>query len=531
MKIALAQVNTTAGDIEGNLLKVKENIARAASAGADLVVFPQYTLGGFVGGQLLRERDFVERSNAALREVAAAAKGVAVLVGHVGWDEPGNPTSAASVFVDGECAGVFGRPTVAPWEEPPGQLKLVELKGTPIGVVLHVPPRADFSSASLGGARLLVGLCALPVCEGRPEEHRRTWGDAARSLGVSVAVANLVGGNDMNVFDGSSFVLDARGRLLALAASFREDLLTVDLDSARPIGADQGASDNTASLYEALKLGLADYVRKSGFADVVLGLSGGLDSSVVAAVSADALGPDHVVALGMPSVYSSQASRESAQSVAENLGITYHVISIEEAREAFERTLASLFEGTEPDTTEENIQARIRAVLLMAYANKFGAMPLACGNRSELAMGYCTLYGDTAGGLAVIGDVPKTVVYELAAHINRDREVIPRSVIERAPSAELKPDQTDQDDLPPYEVLDGILARYLDRGMDPAEIAGEGFDRWTVEDVIARVKWAAFKRQQAPPALRVYSLGWPQFALTGQPLPPGQKSADHETED
>jgi NAD+ synthetase len=329
-------------------------------------------------------------------------------------------------------------------------------------------------------------------------------------------VANLVGGNGGRVFAGASLVLDARGEPVAAGAAFGEDLLLADLDAPSG-GVREPDLSGIEGLYEALKLGLADFVYKSGFRRVVLGLSGGIDSAVTAALAAEALGPEAVVALEMPSGYTSAASRQSARQVAENLGIRRHALPIDETRQAVEGALAPVFGGAARGVAEENIQARIRGLLLMAYANKFGAMPLATGNRSELAVGYCTLYGDTAGGLAPIGDVPKTVVYELAARINRERGPIPRRTIEQAPSAELRPNQTDQDDLPPYEVLDRILELWLDEGMDAAQIAGQGFQRELVEQVVARVRHAGFKRQQSPPALRVFSRGpaWPDLPPAG----------------
>ncbi len=517
MKVAVAQINTTAGDVEGNLDKVKDNVARAASQGADLVVFPELTLSGWMPMDLVREEGFLRRNEAALAEVGAAARDVAVLVGHVRREEGGRFTSAASLFVDARCAGTFGAAALGE-RSCAGGIARLELGGASVGIAVGCVPASGVSKDALAGAELLIGMCAWPVYRGADEERRQAWARVARTLGVQVVVAGLVGGNGTAVFDGCSFALDASGELLAAAPAFEEALWIVDLDSAGGQAEGGGAPEPIARLYGALKLGLADYVRENGFADVVLGLSGGIDSAVVAAIAADALGPEHVTALAMPSAYTSQASTGAAQAVAGNLGVACRVIPIEELRGGFETALAPTFEGTEPGATEENIQARIRGTLLMAYANKFGAIALATGNRSELAMGYCTLYGDTAGGLAVIGDVPKTVVYELARYIDRRGEVIPQAVIERAPSAELKPDQTDQDDLPPYDVLDGILECYLDERMDPADIPARGFDQVTVDEVVARCKWAAFKRRQVPPALRVYSRGspWPDLPLAGR---------------
>lgn len=524
MKTAIAQINTTAGDVEGNLEKVLDYIGRAAEAGAELAVFPELALSGWAPGDLLRERAFVEANERALAQVRAAARGIAVLLGHVGRDNSGCFTSAASLLAGGERIATFsGTPLEHrdPWRSAePGAsgsaVGRVVLDSTSMAVAVGRPAPTEVTPETAGGADLFVSVSALPFRSGCAAERDRVRREAASRLKVPVAFANLVGGNGSLVFDGRSFILGADGRKVAEAEPFVEALLVADVDSDLPETAGT-ADDGVGELYEALKLGLADFVRKSGFSEAVLGLSGGIDSAVTAAIAADALGSDHVTALGMPSAYSSEATRQGAGTVAENLGIRYHILPIEEVRAAFGQTLAPLFEGRPSGVAEQNVQARIRGTLLMAYANKFGAMPLASGNRSEVAVGYCTLYGDTAGGLAPIGDVPKTIVYALAERINRAGELIPREVIERPPTAELKPDQKDQDDLPPYDVLDRILAGYLDDGLDAEAIAEKGFDPATVEEVIARVKWADFKRRQAPPALQVYSgrCPWPHLPPAG----------------
>jgi NAD+ synthetase len=520
MKIAIAQISTATGDVEANLRKVKDAIGGAAEAGASLVAFPEFALTGWMPMDLLRERPFEARCESALAEVARAATGFAVVLGHVARDSAGRLVSAAIVCAEGRRVAAFAGPPLDsrdPWREGSEScacaLGHVDLGAERVAVL---PAGVPLGSVPRDGARtvsLLVSLSAGAFWPGCRPERRRVVSDAARRLGVPVALANLVGGNGQLVFDGGSLAVNARGRMMAAAAQFREDLLVVD-----PEGRAAGRSrepGEVEQLREALKLGVADYVRKSGFRDVVLGLSGGVDSAVVAAIAADALGPERVTALGMPSVYSSEATRESARAVASNLGVRYHVVSIEDLRSAFDRALDPLFRGTARGAAEENVQARIRGTLLMAYANKFGALALATGNRSEVATGYCTLYGDTAGGLAPIGDVPKTVVYELAAHINRETQVIPQRVFELAPSAELKPNQTDQDDLPSYDVLDRILALHLDEGLDAGQVIERGFDPGTVKDVVARVKRADFKRRQMPPALWVYSRGspWPRLPL------------------
>jgi len=352
------------------------------------------------------------------------------------------------------------------------------------------------------GAELIINISASPFSVGKQRMRRQMLGTSARRHGVPLLYVNLVGGNDQIIFDGRSLAIDAEGRVVAQGAAFEEDLLVVQIDQ---LGGREPPPDidPVEELWGALVLGLRDYARKCGFGGSVLGLSGGVDSALTAAIAAEALGPRNVTALFMPTRFSSERSRRDAEAVAANLGVGLHCIPIEDLRTGMEEALAPFFEGTQRGAAEENIQARMRGTIVMAFANKYGLLPLATGNKSELAVGYCTLYGDMVGGLAVIGDVPKTMVYRLSRHANRRREVIPQAVLDRPPSAELKPDQTDQDVLPPYEVLDPILNLYIEQNLELDRIVQEGFEPETVRAVLGMVDRAEFKRRQAPITLRV----------------------------
>ncbi len=505
MKIAIAQTNPTTGDIAGNLRTVEDMVEQAAEAGADLVAFSRCALTGWRPMDLAGEDWFAREQERALERVAEASRRLPIAVGHVLRAGEPDHVVAASLFRDGLCAATAEDGSVA-----------VEAEGVAVGAG---PPPGE-----VPGARVLLALGPERFYRGCREEKVGRCAEAASRAGVPLVWVNLVGGNGEFVFEGGSLAVRPDGSVLVTAALFREDLLVVDTEGPEARrGSPLGEVD---ALHEAVRLGVADFVRKTGFEEAVLGLSGGIDSAVVAAVAVDALGPDAVTALFMPTRFSSEAARRGADAVARSLGIRTITISVEKLRTEFEEVMKPVFSGTERGTAEENIQARIRAAAQMAYANKFGAMPLATGNRSELAVGYCTLYGDMTGGLTVIGDIPKTVVYELAEHMNRDGEVIPRFVIERPPSAELRPDQRDRDDLPPYGLLDRILALYLEEGLGAEAIAERGFETTTVREIIRRVKYADFKRRQAPPVLRVYARRnpWPRLPLAGRlgPLPDGE---------
>jgi len=509
MNIAISQINTRTGDVRRNLDRALAQVSGARASGTDLLVFPDTALAGWQPADLGRESAFLHAQQDALHRLSQAAHGTTVLLVHSGPQHGSKPAPTVSLLADGRVLETT--------RDPATHVSIARVGSASVVVAFDDQGLAAALPDRVGSHDAFVYVHSAPYHRGSIERHTRRLSASAHDLGIPFVWVNAVGGYGTTVFAGGSCVLDGQGRLAARASWFSEDLLVADLADL-PSGPVRSAAGETAQVYDALKLGLSDYVAKCGFTDVVLGLSGGIDSALVAAIAADALGPDHVVALGMPSSYSSRATREGAAESARNLGIRYHVISIEQLRSAFHDALGPVFAGAEPGTAEENIQARIRGTLVMAYANKFGALPLASGNRSEIAVGYCTLYGDTAGALAPIGDVPKTAVYQLAEHVNRDALIIPRRILDQPPSAELKPDQTDQDVLPPYDVLDGILSLYLDDRIDPADIPQRGFDPLVVTDVIARVKRADFKRRQTAPALRVWSAHdpWPTLPLAGR---------------
>lgn len=561
LRIALAQINVTVGDINGNTAKVRENLDRAREQSIDIVLFPELVLTGYPPEDLLLKPGFAEASRRALESLAPFTLGLTAIVGFV--DRQEDLFNAAAVLHDGRLAGVyhksllpnyavfdeeryfargdspvlFTRPLLPPAEQVCFGVSVCEDIWYPAG-----PPEAQAAN----GAELLLNISASPYQSGKITGRERMLATRATDSVAIVAFCNLVGGQDELVFDGSSVIFDERGTVLARGKSFAEDFVIADLnvsnvfrqrlrdprhrkDRLAELYADEFESivlpavDTPTSrqaldssrltphlqpveeVYRALVLGTRDYVRKNGFSSVTLGLSGGIDSSLVAAIAVDALGAENVIGVSMPSRYSSDHSKTDAAELARRLGIRCETVAIEPAYQAYLEMLAGVFAGTQANETEENLQSRARGNTLMALSNKFGWLVLTTGNKSELAVGYSTIYGDMAGGFAVIKDVPKTLVYDLCRYRNTISDVIPESVLLKPPSAELRPDQKDTDSLPPYDMLDGILAAYIEDEYSAEEIVSLGYDRETVRRVIRMVDRNEYKRRQAPPGPKITS--------------------------
>jgi NAD+ synthase (glutamine-hydrolysing) len=555
LRVALAQIDTTVGDIEGNARKAGDWIGRARDAGAHLVVLPELTINGYPPEDLVLKRHFIEAGRHALRDLAGDVSGIVALVGLA--DANGFTHNSLAVLADGEVQGTYTKmllPNYGVFDErryfePGATPALIEVGGVLVGLTICEDvwfPGPPSSAEALAGASLVVNASASPYHRGKGIEREELVAQRARETGASFALCNSVGGQDELVFDGHSVIVNERGETIARARQFEEELLVCDLDLHAPQhrkGPDQVPAgleapviasfeaeprssrrdcelaeplDDVAEVYEALVLGLRDYVEKNGFGRVVLGLSGGVDSALVALVAADALGPERVVSVVMPSPHSSDETQEDARRIARNLGIELIEIPIESAMDAYSGLLAEPLrdgegasrdgrESEHKDVTAENLQARIRGNLVMALSNRHGWLVLTTGNKSEMSVGYATLYGDMAGGFAVLKDVPKTLVYELVRYRNEreGRGLVPASALERAPSAELAPGQLDEDSLPPYEVLDPILEAYVERDESPAEIAGNGLDEDLVAEVIRMVDRAEYKRRQAPPGIKI----------------------------
>jgi len=538
MKIALLQINPTVGDLVGNARLIAEGVREAGARGADLAVTPELALVGYLPRDLLLSASFVRRSWDALSDVASELAGQPPAL--VGLPEP-NPSDSgrplfntAALIRDGRVDHRFRKALLPTYDvfdedryfEPFHGPQILELAGGRLGVSIcediwndrdfwkrrryHHDPVEELVRA---GAQGIINLSASPFSVGKYRRREEMLGSMAHKHHVPIVYVNQFGGNDDLVFDGRSCAFDAKGAAIARGRSFEADLVVCDMDEARPIAA---ATDVTAEseIWRALVLGTRDYARKCGFSSAVLGLSGGIDSALTAAIAVEALGGDRVLGVLMPSPYSSRGSIDDSLRLAANLGIKTLTLPIADAMGAMERTLHDAFAGAGPDVTEENVQARIRGSLLMALSNKRGALLLTTGNKSELAVGYCTLYGDMSGGLAVIADVPKTMVYRVARWRNDTSRaaVIPEPTLTKAPSAELRPNQTDQDLLPPYDVLDDILQRHIERHEPAAEIIAAGFDQEIVHRVVRMVRAAEFKRKQAAPGLKVtdraFGTGW-----------------------
>jgi NAD+ synthase (glutamine-hydrolysing) len=557
LRIALAQVNVTVGDLRGNVDKIKANVQMARGQSADLVVFPEMAISGYPPEDLLLKPHFIEANLSALEEVAAASEGILIVVGFV--DRQDDIYNAAAVCHQGRVAGVYHKaylPNYGVFDENRYFQAGLEAPvfgwgefafGVNICEDVWYPDGPTEAQALLGGAQLIINISSSPYHAGKGDLRERMLATRAADNTAVVAFCNLVGGQDELVFDGHSLVFDAEGNLLARGRSFEEDLLLADIDledvfrrrlhdprrRKQKLSAQSSTGRWTSvphialpdarpreervelayhpvaplqsveEVYRALVLGTRDYVRKNGFSTALVGLSGGIDSSLTAAIAADALGPEHVVGVRMPSRFTSDMSNDDATHLASSLGIRLMTLPIGPAFEAYLGMLAQPFSETEPGVAEENLQARVRGNILMALSNKFGWLVLTTGNKSEMSVGYATLYGDMAGGFAVIKDVPKVLVYELAHWRNEQSEVIPDRAITRPPTAELRPDQRDTDSLPPYDVLDPILKAYVeeDRGRD--EIIALGYDSDTVARVLRMVDYSEYKRRQAPPGVKI----------------------------
>jgi NAD+ synthetase len=527
MKVALAQLNTTIGDFAGNEAKILAAYRRGVEAGVEVVLVPELATTGYPPRDLLLRRSFSEQNLAALDRLAAATGPTGLLVGYVGWNpkRPGREVSnSVALLQRGQIAATRTKMLLPTYDvfdedryfEPATENAPVPFNGRLIGLTIceDVWNDEDFwrdrryrrnpaMELVEAGAEIIFNVSASPWHLGKNRTRHEMLVCLASKTRVPVLYCNLVGGNDELIFDGGSLAFDAAGHLVGRGKLFEEDFVLVDTEATTPAAPD--TSPDEEKIFKALVLGLRDYFHKCGFKSAVLGLSGGIDSAVTACLAVAALGAQNVRGVSLPSQFSSEGSLRDARAVAENLGIRYDVISIQPEFEAVKEQLRDVFAGRAEDTTEENIQARLRGVTLMALSNKFGSLLLTTGNKSELAVGYCTLYGDMCGGLAVISDVPKTMIYRLAHWINRDKEIIPLASITKPPSAELRPNQTDQDSLPPYDVLDAILEAYVVEGKSAAAIIAAGHDAATVKRVIRLIDINEYKRRQAAPGLKVTS--------------------------
>lgn len=524
MKIGFAQLNTTVGDFAGNCERILSAYEKLTSEGADIVLTPELSITGYPPQDLLFKSQFVPGNLEALAGLQKAITRGALVVGFVAANTAshGRPfRNAAAVLQPGAEPAVVHKTLLPTYDvfdearyfEPASHHAPVEIGGRSFGITIcediwtgEYLPRPLYThdpvrELTAAGVAAILNLSASPFALGKPRQRTAMIEELAKKYAVPFYYCNAVGGNDQLVFDGNSLAVSSSGRTIWRGASFAEELVIVDEDgieeSLKPSRSDM------ADLYDALVLGLRDYMGKCGFKSCVLGLSGGIDSALTAALAAEAVGRSNVLGVAMPTQYSSQHSVDDAELLARNLGIRYLKIPIQESFQAFLGQMKPVFEGLKEDTTEENMQARLRGLTLMSLSNKFGSLLLTTGNKSELAVGYCTLYGDMCGGLAVISDLPKTVVYQLSEHINRNGDIIPRNTIVKPPSAELRPDQKDQDTLPPYELLDSILSLYVEENLSGADIIKRGFDAETVRWIVRRVDLNEYKREQAAPGLKV----------------------------
>jgi NAD+ synthetase len=528
VRIALAQIDPTVGDFTGNLDKIVAASCRAAEMGARLTVFSELAICGYPPADFVQKPSFLARCRTAVDDLALATKSLstAVLAGVAlkSTEDSGKPAFNAAVLLDRGQLLLEQHKRLLPFYDvfdeqryfaPSRGQQVVELDGLRLAISIcedawndknfwrhrlyTVDPMEEMMRQN---PAIHINLSSSPFWHSKRAVRREMLAAIARRDGIPVLMCNQVGGDDSLIFDGSSLALNSRGELIAQAASFQEDLVVLDPFNADPIPSP--ADDDTEAAWRALVLGTRDYVRKCGFSKVIVGLSGGVDSALVAAIATEALGAENIICIGNPSQYSSQGSIDDSKRLAENLGIRYEIIPIAGLFHEYTKALNPLFAGMKPDITEENLQARIRGTLWMALSNKFGALVLTTGNKSEMAVGYCTLYGDMVGALAVIGDLVKTRVYAVCHWLNRDREIIPPAILEKPPSAELRPDQKDTDSLPPYDVLDPILEAYVERYETPECIArANSVSVELVQQVVHLVERSEYKRQQAAPVLKV----------------------------
>jgi len=556
VRVALAQINSTVGDLEGNTSKIVHCISEASARGADVIVFPELAVCGYPPEDLLLRPRFVAQNLHCLEQIAEQTHGPLVVVGFV--DSDSDVYNAAAVINDGHIAHVYHKvflPNYGVFDEnryfrEGHECPVFRVGGVGIGVTICEDVWYEGGPASVqaaNGAEIILNLSASPYHRGKGDSRRQMFATRARDNVCVFAMCNLVGGQDELVFDGDSMIVDEQGRVLAAGRAFEEDMVFADVNvesvfrarlhdprwrktesflvgqclNSAPVAIERPsvtsrkpnihavcppALDNVEEVYKALVLGTADYVRKNGFQEVVIGLSGGIDSSMVACIACDALGPENVIGVRMPSRYTSEMSGDDATGIAANLGFRTMDIPIEPAYRTFSEMFEEAFAGVRPDSTEENLQARIRGTILMSLSNKFGWLVLTTGNKSEMATGYTTLYGDMAGGFAVLKDVPKTLVYQLAEYRNSlegGDSPVPRSTIERPPSAELRPDQKDSDSLPPYDVLDHVLKAYVEDDRSIDQIVAQGYDAGIVERTVRLVDRSEYKRRQSPPGIKI----------------------------
>jgi NAD+ synthase (glutamine-hydrolysing) len=526
VKIGMLQMNATIGAFAANVERLREGYDAACRSGAEFVVAPEMFICGYPPRDLLLRRDFIEQNLRALEDTAHGVGRVPLCVGHVDWnnDRPGKPLrNSAAVLHSGKIVHRFNKTLLPTYDvfdearyfEPEGAVKPFVFDGKRLALTIcediwndedfwpeRIYRRDPVKELVNQGVDYIINLSASPWHRGKEQTRLRMLQKVARDEKVPLVQVNTVGANDELLFDGHSVALNRRGELIALGKGFDEEVRVVSLET-RSGDQDLHPANSEECLYHALALGIRDYVRKCGFKQVIIGLSGGIDSAVTAVLAVEALGTENVMGVAMPSRFSSQGSLKDAEGIARNLGIRYEVLPIEDPFLSVEQQLSKVFAGLPRNEAEENLQSRLRGVTLMALSNKFGSLVLTTGNKSELSVGYCTLYGDMCGALAPIADVFKTEIYALARWINRSREIIPTDTITKPPSAELRPNQTDQDSLPPYEVLDQILDAYVVQNMSREEIAALGIAPEVVRDVLNKITFSEYKRRQASPGLKV----------------------------